>query len=111
MVAARHSIRILTRDHVDWLNEFDIGFMVEHQFANTLSVITLERSNWADLPRNGDPDVLTKLVNNWPNSRLTELAPWAGLPHSDRRRSPPDRSRRIIGLSPTHRAAAMFTVD
>jgi transposase len=22
-------------------------------------------------------DVLTKLVNNWPNSRLAELAPWA----------------------------------
>jgi hypothetical protein len=21
-------------------------------------------------------DVLTKLVNNWPNSRLTELTPW-----------------------------------
>jgi transposase len=22
-------------------------------------------------------DVLTKLVNNWPNSRLAELTPWA----------------------------------
>jgi transposase len=22
-------------------------------------------------------DVLTKLVNNWPNSRLAELLPWA----------------------------------
>jgi hypothetical protein len=28
-------------------------------------------------------DVLTKLVNNWPNSRLAELTPWAGLPHAD----------------------------
>jgi transposase len=23
-------------------------------------------------------DVLTKLVNNWPNSRLAELLPWGG---------------------------------
>ncbi|HVB17731.1 MAG TPA: transposase domain-containing protein, partial [Stellaceae bacterium] len=22
-------------------------------------------------------DILTKLVNNWPNSRLAELLPWA----------------------------------
>ena len=25
-------------------------------------------------------DVLTKLVNNWPNSHLAELLPWLGLP-------------------------------
>jgi transposase len=31
-------------------------------------------------------DVLTKLVNNWPNSRLAQLTPWAGLPRTDRRR-------------------------
>ena len=24
-----------------------------------------------------NPDVLTKLVNNWPNRRLAELTPWA----------------------------------
>ena len=25
-------------------------------------------------------DVLTKLVNNWPNRRLAELLPWAWIP-------------------------------
>jgi transposase len=34
-------------------------------------------------------DVLSKLVNNWPNSRLAELTPWAGLPHSNRRQTKP----------------------
>ena len=27
-------------------------------------------------------DVLTKLVNNWPNSRLAELLPWAWSPNA-----------------------------
>lgn len=27
-------------------------------------------------------DVLTKLVNNWPNTRLAELLPWAWTPHT-----------------------------
>jgi hypothetical protein len=31
-------------------------------------------------------DVLTKLVNNWPNSRIAELTLGAGLPGTDRRR-------------------------
>jgi len=27
-------------------------------------------------------DVLTKLVNNWPNSRLAQLLPWAWTPNA-----------------------------
>jgi transposase len=51
---------------------------------------TKERKNWAMLaslieacklhgvnPRAYFGDVLTKLVNNWPNSRLAEVLPWA----------------------------------
>jgi hypothetical protein len=35
----------------------------------------------ASIPEAYLTDVLTKLVNNWPNSRLAELTPWAWATH------------------------------
>ena len=40
--------------------------------SQVFSAATLHRVN----PEAYLTDVLTKLVNNWPNSRLAELTPW-----------------------------------
>jgi transposase len=41
--------------------------------ASLIETCKLHRVN----PQTYFIDVLTKLVNNWPNSRLAELLPWA----------------------------------
>jgi IS66 C-terminal element len=48
-------------------------------------------------------DVLTKLVNNWPNSRLAELTPWAGLPRTDRRQQTKPARQAVQIVATAHR--------
>jgi hypothetical protein len=66
---------------------FDRSLLRQHERKRTLFetlparglAATRRDACLATFPPNiGDrADVLTKLVNNWPNSRLAELTPWA----------------------------------